>query len=180
MRASAVGFALALALACGTPAAAGVPRDARDIPLVDQLGTTFTLRGLHRPTAVIFIDTDCDDACTIAEALFAKLADTLARRHVDARLVTLTLDPDHDTPIAMANMARRFNAIPAQWRWASGKPADVKSLMGAFHVVKVDKKIHSTFAYVLDARGIPVRVLPLSTDTDRELLADLRAVAHGG
>ena len=176
MRAGA--FALACALACGTPAAAGVPRDARDVPVVDQMGTTFTLRALHRPAAVTFIDLDCDDACTIAEGVFARLARTLAKEHVDARLVTLTLSPDTDPPVAMANRARTFNADAARWRWASGKPADVKALMAAFHVQRVSKNFHSTFAYVLDDRGVPVRTIPLSTAADQEILADLRAVAH--
>jgi len=142
------------------------------------LGTTFTLRELHRPTAVTFIDLDCDDACTIAEGVFARLAATLAKRHVDARLVTLTLSPEDDPPIAMANRARAFNADAARWRWASGRPANVKALMGAFHVERISKKFHSTFAYVLDAHGIPVRTIPLSTSADQEILADLRAVTR--
>ena len=78
------------------PPAAGASRDARDVPLVDQNGTAFTLRDLHRPTAVIFVATRCGDACPIAEGLFARLAGELAREHVDARLLTVTLDPDVD------------------------------------------------------------------------------------
>jgi cytochrome oxidase Cu insertion factor (SCO1/SenC/PrrC family) len=171
--------ALCAALACGTPAAAGVSRDARDVPIVDQMGATFTLRDLHRPTAVTFIDLDCDDACTISEALFARLAQTLARNHVDARLVTLTLSPDADPPVAMAAMARKFNADPSRWRWASGRPADVKRLMAAFGVVRISSKFHSTFAYVLDGNGLPARTILLSTSADQEILAGLRAVARG-
>jgi cytochrome oxidase Cu insertion factor (SCO1/SenC/PrrC family) len=172
---------LCAALACGTPAVAGVPRDARDIPIVDQMGATFTLRDLRRPTAVIFVDLDCDDACAISEALFARLADTLAKQHVDARLVTLTLSPDDDPPVAMAAMARKFKADAARWRWASGRPANVKQLMGAFHVTRISKTYHSTFAYVLDRNGLPFRTIPLSTSADQEILDGLRAVSgHGG
>jgi len=50
------------------------------------MGATITLRDLNRPTAVTFVALDCDDACAISEALFARLARTLAREHVDARL----------------------------------------------------------------------------------------------
>jgi cytochrome oxidase Cu insertion factor (SCO1/SenC/PrrC family) len=170
-------LALVLALLCGARAAVGANRDARDVPLVDQLGKTFTLRDLHRPTAVTFIDLDCDDACTIAEGVFARLADTLAKSHVDARLVTLTLSPERDPPVAMASRARAFNADASRWRWASGRPANVKALMAAFGVVRVSTKFHSTFAYVLDAHGLPMRTIPLSTSADKELLAGLRAAA---
>ena len=171
-------LALTIAIACGTPAAAGVARDARDVPVVDQLGTTFTLRELHRPTAVTFVDLDCTDACTLAEGIFARLAETLVKERIDARLVTLTLSPETDPPVAMASRARQFKADAARWRWASGKPADVKALMAAFHVQRTNKSFHSTFAYVLDERGLPVRTIPLSTAADQEIYAGLRAVAN--
>jgi cytochrome oxidase Cu insertion factor (SCO1/SenC/PrrC family) len=169
----------ALALACGTPAAAGTSRDARDVPLVDQNGAAFTLRNLHRPTAVIFVATRCGDACPIAEALFSKLSNELARAHVDARLLTVTLDPDYDRPIVMASKARAFRADASRWRWASGNPDDVRRLLGAFNVARLDDKFHGTFAYVLDARGLPTRLVMLSTSADRELLGFLRAAQRG-
>jgi cytochrome oxidase Cu insertion factor (SCO1/SenC/PrrC family) len=169
----------ALALACGTPAAAGTSRDARDVPLVDQNGAAFTLRDLHRPTAVIFVATRCGDACPIAEALFSKLSGELARAHVDARLLTVTLDPDFDRPIVMASKARAFRADASRWRWASGNPDDVRRLLGAFNVARLDDKFHGTFAYVLDAHARPMRLVMLSTSADRELLGFLRAAQRG-
>ncbi len=166
-----------LALACGVPAIAGASHDARDVPLIDQNGVAFTLRDIHRPTAVIFVATRCGDACPIAEALFSRLSSELAREHVDARLLTVTLDPDHDAPIVMSNKARTFSADASRWRWASGKPADVYRLLDAFNVERLDGKFHGTFAYVLDAHGIPSRLVMLSTSADRELLGYLRAAA---
>lgn len=171
--ARALSFALALAGAAAAPALAA--RDARDVPIVDQTGATFTLRALHRPAAVIFIDTDCDDACTIAEGIFARLAGRMRQARLDARLVTITLDPAHEPPFVMANAARKFAADPTRWRWASGNPRNVEDLMGAFNVVHVSKRVHSTFAYVLDADGLPLHVIPLSTHADTELFEALRA-----
>ncbi len=167
-------LALALALGCAAPASAGTARDARDIPLVDQTGTTFTVRQIRRPTAVIFVATRCGDACPIAEGLFAELAGELARAHVDARLLTVTLEPDRDPPIAMANLARAFGADPARWRWASGRPADVRRFLDAFGVYRLDGTFHGAFCYVLGRDGRPTRLVPLSTSADRELFALLR------
>ena len=169
----------ALAFACATPAFAGAARDARDVKLVDQNGEAFTLRDLHRATAVIFVATRCNDACPIAEALFSKLSGELARAHVDARLLTVTLDPDYDRPIVMASKARAFRADASRWRWASGDPHDVRRLLGAFNVARLDDKFHGTFAYVLDAHGRPMRLVMLSTSADRELLGFLRAAQRG-
>jgi protein SCO1/2 len=176
----AIALAFALAIACGVPAvAAGAPRDARDVELVDQNGRAFTLRDLHRPTAVIFVASRCGDACPVAEALFSRLSMELARSHVDARLLTVTLDPEYDRPIVMAAKAREFRADSARWRWASGDPSEVRRLLAAFNVEQLDGKFHGTFAYVLDAHARPMRLVMLSTVADRELLGYLRAARRG-
>jgi cytochrome oxidase Cu insertion factor (SCO1/SenC/PrrC family) len=171
----ALAMTLALVAALGVPANAGISRDARDVPLIDQNGARFTLRELHRPAAVIFVASRCGDACPIAEALFARLSAELKRERVDARLLTVTLDPEFDRPIVMAAKARTFRADAASWRWASGEPSDVRRLLGAFNVEVLDGKYHGTFAYVLDARAIPTRLVLLSSTADRELLGYLRA-----
>lgn len=173
-------LALAFALAGGTPAPAAAARDARDVRLVDQRGAAFTLRDLHRPTAVIFVAARCGDACPVAEALFARLAARLARERVDARLVTVTLDPEHDAPAAMRDLARTFRADAARWRWASGRPAEVRRLLDAFNVARLDGRFHGAYAYVLDAQALPARVVLLSASADGELLGLLRALAPRG
>jgi cytochrome oxidase Cu insertion factor (SCO1/SenC/PrrC family) len=180
MQLRAIAFATVVALTCGVPAIAGTSLDARDVPLVDQNGAAFTLRDIRRPTAVIFVATRCSDACPIAEGLFSRLSGELARQHVDARLLTVTLDPAHDAPFVMANLARAFRADAPRWRWASGKPGDVYRLLDAFNVERLDGKFHGTYAYVLDARGIPTRLVMLSTNSDRELLGYLRAASQRG
>ncbi|HEY0615677.1 MAG TPA: SCO family protein [Candidatus Elarobacter sp.] len=161
------------------PAQAAGPRDARDVPLVDQNGTPFTLRALRRPTAVIFVASRCGDACPVAEAIFARLAGELRRARIDARLLTVTLDPDFDRPIVMASKARSFGADAARWRWASGDPGEVRRLLDAFNVPRLDGRFHGTFAYVLDAEARPMRLVMLSTTSDRELLELLRAAGRG-
>jgi protein SCO1/2 len=173
-----VALVLLLALACDARASAATrSRDVRDVPLVDQLGTTFTLRALHRPAAVAFVATHCTDACPIVSAVLARLAAALARERLDARVVTIALEPREDPPVAMAAAARAYGADPTRWRWASGRVADVDRVLEAFGVYRVDDEEHSTLLYVLDARARLVRTLPLSNDADRELLALLRA--HG-
>ena len=104
----------------------------------------------------------------------------MRRGHVDARLLTVTLEPDFDQPIVMANKARAFRADAARWRWASGKPGDVRRVLDAFNVARLDGKFHGTFAYVLDAHGIPSRLVLLSANADRELLGYLRSAAPRG
>ncbi len=167
-------FVAGIALACAAPQVGLAARDPRDIPLVDQVGATFTLRQIGRPAAVIFVASRCGDACPIAEAIFARLNDKLHRAQIDARLLTITLMPDEDPPIVMAALARRFDADPRRWRFASGRPADVNALLDAFGVMRVDDRFHGSFCYVLARDGRPARILPLSTVADQELFTLLR------
>ncbi len=174
--ARAAGAAAFVALAATVAPATAAAPDARDLPLVDQTGARFTLRALRRPVAVIFVATRCGDACPVAEGVFARLAAELAASHLDAGLLTVTLDPQFDRPIVMAAKARAFRADAARWRWASGDPADVVRLLDAFNVPRLDGTFHGAFAYVLDAHGLPARVVLLSASADRDLLSLLRAI----
>ena len=167
-------FALALALAPAVSTAAAP--DARDLPLIDQRGGSFTLRTLHRPAAVIFVDTRCGDACPIAEALFARLDAALRAHRIDATLLTIPLDPGVDSPLRMAGASRRFGARAPGWRWASGRPADVRALLDAFGVERVDLRFHGAFCYLLDRRGLPARIVPIAPDATAPLVAMLEAL----
>ena len=171
MRALALGTALLLAVLGPLPAAA-VTQPA-GVTLVDQTGARFRLIDLEgRPTVVTFIATRCTDTCPISDALFAKLA----RERIPARLLTITLDPDYDTPFVMARHARELHAQPDRWRVASGSPHDIERLLSAFGVVRDVGRdgipdAHSSFIYVFDAGGRLAKTLPLSTNS----LAEIRA-----
>jgi cytochrome oxidase Cu insertion factor (SCO1/SenC/PrrC family) len=68
------------------------------------------------------------------------------------------LDPEHDPPAVMRDLARRFDADSRAWIFASGSIADVHRVMNAFGVVAQMgphgyAETHSTFVYLVDARG---------------------------
>jgi protein SCO1/2 len=151
-------FALLIALAQGA-----APQ------LVDQTGHRFSLESLRgRPVAITFVSAHCTDACPLINAQFAAAAVTIAHRRLDARLLTITLDPEHDTAADMRAIARGFSADPHRWLVASGTPANVGNVMKRFHVIATTGKdgyreAHTTFVYVLDARGNLVKTMLAST-----------------
>jgi protein SCO1 len=174
--------ALFLGAALGVSAAPVPGRsDPSAIRLIDQNARAFTLRDLRgRPVLLTFVATRCTDACPIANAIFAGLQNDLRRGHVDARLLTVTLDPRNDTPFVMANTARRLGVDPQRWRFASGSVADVQRLLHAFNVVVQPNAegipdVHSTFVYLLDRDGHLSRSMLLSTTIRQEALAALAA-----
>ncbi len=178
---------LALALVCLGVTSTARASDPRQIVLADQNGTAFDLADLQgRPVVLTFVSTRCTDACPIADAAFDSLAQRLRRERISAQLLTITLDPEYDTPFVMAGVAHRFAADAREWRLASGAPGNVRRLMRAFNVT-ADKdehgipEIHSTFVYVIDAHGRLARTLLLSSnivDDAARLLHDKTFFTH--
>ena len=74
--------------------------------LVDQRGRSFTLASLQgRPLVITFISAHCTDACPLIDGQFADAAARIAHLHLTARLLTITLDPEHDSPRTMRELA---------------------------------------------------------------------------
>jgi protein SCO1/2 len=160
------------------PASASTPdawRDPRTIPLVDQSGQTFRLDDLGgTPIVITFVAARCTDACPIANESFARAYAQLRHDRVRARLLTITLDPEHDTPSVMAGLAHPFGVPRDAWRFATGRPADVRELMRSLRVdVQLDAHgvpdQHTSFVYVLDRDVRLARTLMLSTSLSSEL-----------
>jgi protein SCO1/2 len=173
-------FTFLIFLACSARVLDAREEGPRAIPLVDQYGVRFRLTDLRgSPVLVTFVATRCTDACPITTVMFSRLEERLHGARVAATLVEVTLDPAYDTPFVMQQYANKFGARSADWRLASGKPADVRALMRAFGVTAVKGRdgvpdVHSSFVYVLDAKGRQSRALLLSTNLVDEALRALK------
>jgi len=137
--------------------------------LVDQSGHAFTLASLRgHPVAITFVSAHCTDACPLINAQFARAAEIIAQRKIDATLLTITLDPEHDSPADMRKIAREFAANPHHWLIAGGTIRNVSAVMQRFGVIATSGKngyreAHTTFVYVLDAHGNLARTMLAST-----------------
>ncbi|MBV8373690.1 MAG: SCO family protein, partial [Candidatus Eremiobacteraeota bacterium] len=104
--------------------------------LIDQTGRTFTLQSLRgRPLIVTFISAHCMDACPLVNAQFSDAAARLERDRLSTRLLTITLDPEHDPPSLMRALAYKFGAKPHYWLLASGPRDDVDAILSAYGVI---------------------------------------------
>jgi protein SCO1/2 len=180
---------LALLVALATAAVAVAPppavartraADAANVRLADQRGERFNIAGLRGvPVVVTFVASRCTETCPIANAVFAKIQERLRRDALRGTLLTVTLDPDFDSPMVMARIAQTYGADPSRWRLASGTPRAVRSVMTAFGVSAERgadgiPDSHSTFVYVLDPKGALARTLLLSSNTPDDVAASLR------
>ncbi len=81
----------------------------------------------NRVWVAAFIFTRCPSSCPRITAVMKGLQDRLA--DTNARLVSVSVDPDFDTPEVLGSYARRMGADPSRWLFLTGPKDDVYSLI---------------------------------------------------
>jgi protein SCO1/2 len=142
-------FTSALATIAGLVAAAAIvgcqPQTPLDVygstptfNLTDQSGATFSSQSLAgHVTLLDFVYTYCTDACPIMSATFQEAQRKLADDKLlgsKILLVSLSVDPVHDTPQVMADYAQRFKADPNSWKMLTGDFDPVYDVVTGFKV----------------------------------------------
>jgi len=128
------------------------PVPAPDIPLVGHDGVAITLPRLlaERATALQVMFTVCTTTCPIQGAIFARVQKLIPDQVAHGiQLVSLSVDPAHDTSAALARWLRRFGARPG-WRAASPRPADVEQVRTFFGAGRTATDNHSTQVELFD------------------------------
>ena len=155
---------------------------APEFSLITQSGKRLSLADLRgNALAVTFIYATCKDTCPILTAKMATLQQRLGAdfgRRV--RFVSITVEPEIDTPAVLKAYAERFDADPAGWSFLTGSRADVNDVVqryGAFAKrVKPGEVDHLFLTSLVDRRGmLRVQYLGYRFDAD-EMLRDLRSL----
>ena len=99
-----------------------------DFTLTNQDGKITTPADLsNRVWVADIIFTRCAGPCPIITGHMKSLEDALPKTS-DARLVTLTTDPDYDTPAMMKIYGERFGADFSRWMFLTGTKAEIGAL----------------------------------------------------
>lgn len=162
-----------------------------DHALIDQSGTARPLGSLrgHR-VALTFVYTRCPlpDFCPLMDTQFSAVQQAIRTSPVlrDVRLVSVTLDPDFDTPAVLQKHAATVGADPRLWHFVTGERDEVLAFAKRFGVVTEPGEpgtpvVHNLRTAVIDAEGRLVTVHSGNMWTPAELVADLEkapAPAH--
>lgn len=101
-----------------------------DYRLVDQHGHAFgsaELRG--RVHAVAFFFTRCPSICPKLTRAMRTLQRRYQRYEVAVRLVSISVDPEHDTPEVLTAYAKKHRADLSSWAFLTGPAKDVQRLV---------------------------------------------------
>ncbi|HYE16334.1 MAG TPA: SCO family protein [Pyrinomonadaceae bacterium] len=174
-------------------AAAGAePRPGAEMPdfkLVNQDGRTVRARDLRgRAVLVTFIYTRCPlpDQCPLMSANFADVSRELSKDEAlgsKARLLSVTLDPEFDTPEVLARYAERYGTAGSYGRWdfLTGDPAEVRRLaefFGLMYKAEDGQVIHSLRTAVVGPDGKLYKVYRGNGWKPEEALKDLRGLVQ--
>lgn len=115
--------------------------------LVDQngRGRKFYSELLRDGVVLIsFFFAACKDACPLINQRLAGLQDMLADSLGNGvSLLSITVDPEHDTPLALREYAARFGARDG-WHFLSGEPRAVRTILRRLGNVAADPAGHLT------------------------------------
>ncbi|MFQ5851027.1 MAG: SCO family protein [Candidatus Binatia bacterium] len=128
-----------------------------------------------------FIYTTCTDTCPLQSLEMAKLQAELSDRE-DIRLVSITVDPDRDTPQLLSRYAKHFKADPVRWLFLTGEKDKIYRLaqegfrLSAVPVSNIegednDAIIHSNRFVLVDGER---KIRGYYTSNDTEALKRLR------
>jgi protein SCO1/2 len=102
--------------------------------LTDQDGQRLTNEDLLGKVVVYnFLYTGCGAECAAMNATMRAVQDRLAEVNpgiMPVQFVTISFDPERDTPEKLNAYAMEQGADPAQWRFATGDPARMKQIIG--------------------------------------------------
>jgi len=103
--------------------------------LIDQAGKTVRLSDFQGKVVVVdFIYTRCPlpDVCPRLSANFASVSKKLRGR--DVEFLSITIDPQFDTPAVLSEYARRWQAGES-WKFLTGTPEQIQEVAGLFGLI---------------------------------------------
>lgn len=144
------------------------------LQLQDQNARIFTPLDLEGQIVLVnFIYTRCTTLCTASGAIYGHLLAAInhSARKGKVRLVSISLDPDYDTPQRLRAYIGRYTRQPDE-HWLAVRPLDAQAgqaLLSRLGVVSIPDGMggikHNAAVHLLDQSG---HVVQISGETDYE------------
>lgn len=107
-----------------------------------------------RPVIVSFIYTTCATICPMTSQTLSQLQTDLGKEHRRFHILSISIDPEQDTPARLRAYAKKFGAGPS-WQHYTGSAAASIAAQRAFGVYWGDKMDHDQVVLMRAAPGKP-------------------------
>lgn len=99
-----------------------------DFSLLERNNQPLRLKDLQGKVWIAdFIYTNCPDICLLLSAQMAEFQKDLSQEQ-DIRLVSISVDPERDTPEALSQYAQHYEANPNRWFFLTGEKQTIYRL----------------------------------------------------
>jgi protein SCO1/2 len=110
-----------------------------------------------------FIYTSCTTVCPATSQTMYQVQEKAISQHIDLSIISVTIDPEIDTPSVLAGYAKKYHANK-DWQYLTGAYGDILKIEKAFTVYQGDKMNHASSYFIRNPKdGIWVRVDGLVT-----------------
>lgn len=130
-----------------TPSVRLTRADGSQVWLADELDD-------GRPVVLDFIYTTCTSICPLSSQTFSALQERLGTQRDRVHLVSISIDPEQDTPRRLTEYSRHFDAGP-QWQFYTGTLNASQAIQQAFRAYRGDKMSHAPLTLFRPAPGSP-------------------------
>ena len=142
----------------------------------EQMGIAEVVNG-DKPVLLNFIFVSCTTICPVLSASFASVQELLGEERDDVVMVSITIDPEFDTPDRLLDYSKRFNA-GSQWTFLTGKLEDVVAVEKAFDIYRGSKVNHEPITLIRTDKGKPwLRLEGVANAND--IVAEYRSLKSG-
>jgi protein SCO1/2 len=144
-----------------------------DLTLIDQDGHEVELDAAlasSKPVVLNFVFTTCTTICPVMTATFSRMQGALGSDAGGLRLVTISVDPEFDTPEVLKRYAARYGSAP-QWRFLTGDAHRIATVLRAFRAYYGSKMNHRPLTFLRipgEARWVRIEGLVSVSDLARE------------
>ncbi len=130
-----------------TPEVRLLDSEGNEVDLADSLDVA-------EPVMLNFIFTSCTTICPAMSATFSQVQAKLGEEGSSVRMVSISIDPEHDSPAQLGEYAKRFEAGP-QWSLLTGSVEDSIAVQRAFNVYRGDKMNHQPVTFMRNGADQP-------------------------
>jgi len=121
-----------------------------DLTLTNHEGQRVSLAQLlqtDKPVIVNFIYATCTTICPLLSMGYIDLQRELGDKTDDILLISITIDPEHDSPEVLNSYRKKFNGKPG-WTLLTGSRLDIEKATTAFNTFFADKMDHQPLNFI--------------------------------
>ncbi|WP_455209191.1 SCO family protein [Kaarinaea lacus] len=119
----------------------------------------------QEPVILNFIFTTCTAICPVLTATFSQVQEQLTSANLSVPLISITIDPEQDTPARLAEYAKKYGAGP-NWQFFTGDKASIVTLQKAFDAYRGNKMNHIPLTFIKTTTNEWVRIDGFASATD--------------